>query len=169
METDTAKPPRKGGRAKNSALTAERKAVLALVEAEKGETTEQAVARALREKDEEVAKLKKLLQMQAEHVQEQETRLTSDTPLLVPPEPPRQGPQPGLPQDFSRYPKPGETITPAALPPGGMDPIRGDIGETFVRWFLTTNGPEETRKKYGFGTTNDRIYLLPSDVQNALK
>lgn len=162
---ESEKPPRKGGRAKNTTLTAERKAVLALVEAEKGESPQEAVARALREKDEEVAKLKKLLQMQAEHIQEKEARINVD----IPPELPRQGPQPGLPADYARYPKPGEVIAPPQIPPGGMDPIRGDLGEAFVRWFLTTNGPEETRKKYGFGTTNDRIYLLPKDVQQALK
>lgn len=178
METDTVKPPRKGGRAKNSALTAERKNILSLVEAEKGESAEDAVARVLREKDEEMGRLKNLLKLNSEALAEKEAederRAAKETQAQVATitagqSEPEGGPVGGLPTDYAFYPKLGERYIPPEPPPGTLTAREGDLGEAYSRWFLSTNGPEETRKKYGHGTSNNRIYLLPPDVQAALK
>ncbi len=179
METETAPKPRKGGRAKNSALTAERKAILSLVEAEKGESAEDAVARVIREKDQENERLKKLLKLNSEALAdkeaEDERRAAKETQAQVATiaagqsEKADVGPIGGLPTDYAFYPKPGEQYRQPEPPPGTLTAREGDLGEAYVRWFLSANGPDETRKKYGHGTTNNRIYLLPPDVQAALK
>lgn len=171
METDTVKTPRKGGRNSNAALTEERRNVLALVEAEKGESADNAVARVLREKDEEMSRLKNLLKLNSEALAEKEAederRAAKETQAQVATI--AAGPVGGLPTDYAFYPKPGELYVPPEPPPGTLTAREGDLGEAYVRWFLSANGPDETRKKYGHGTSNNRIYLLPPDVQAALK
>lgn len=178
METDTP-TKHKGGRNSNTALTAERKKILLLVEAGRYESAEEAVARVLREKDEENERLKKLLKLNSEALAdkeaEDERRAAKETAAAVQgiaagqSEQPDQGPIGGLPIDYAFYPKLGEQYRPPEPPPGTLTAREGDLGEHYVRWFLGTQGPDKTRAKYGFGTTNDRIHLLPADVREALK
>jgi hypothetical protein len=78
------------------------------------------------------------------------------------------GPIPGLPVDNAFYPAPGQSPPPP--PPAHVLTAQlGEMGPAYIRWFLSTNGPAETAKKYGRGTAFDRTHLLPPDVQKALQ
>lgn len=161
----------------NATLAAERKGVLALVEAEKGESTADAVARALREKDEELERLKVLLKANGEALLavEAEAKMArfEDAFLATKPtpEPPGPdvhiGPHPGMAVDTAVYLKPGQSLPPP--PPGIMTAQLGDMTPGYAEWLLENGGPDEVKRVYMHGTTTSRVHLLPPAVQAALK
>lgn len=169
----------------NQSLLADKKAIAAIVDVEAGESTADAVARALAEKDAEIAKMKGLLKTTADALVEAESaRVTSDTPPLEMaggPTPERQiGPHRGMPVDTAIYLQPGQTLPDP--PPGTLTAQRGDMGESYIRWLLTTGGPDAIREKYGPRMVEgpggaaapkvrleSRFHLLPIDIQNAIK
>lgn len=108
---------------------------------------------------------------------------------LVPPQPPPPGSVPdegqrsgppslSAPLDAAYYPRPGEYVPPErhqnfqpsaqGAPP--MSNSQGDMTPAYARWYLATQGPEATRRKYGPQRPEEagRIHLLPEDVKGAL-